>query len=1259
MSFPDQVHVERIAEALWRKSPLGTAALMVGAGLSRNAHSVTAPGRGMPTWEDLGKNLCDSLYPPGDTSCSRQRSHALKKAAATSGALRLAQEYEASFGRTQLNRLLKTYVPDEEFSPSELHVNFLKLPWADVFTTNWDTLLERATDMVVDRRYDVVRTHDDIPASQQPRIIKLHGSFPSNYPFIFTEEDYRRYPSDFTCFVNMVQQSMMENIFCLIGFSGDDPNFLHWAGWVRDNLGEAAPKIYLVGWLDLATVQRRVLEDRNVIPVDLSRIPQSESWPEECRYRYALEWFQWRLKLKQPHSGALTPPEYLKIDRRAFCGEKKEMLMHSQISGEGQEVEKLAEICSQRVLWEEEREQYEGWVVAPQRVRNKITAYTTSWISPVVALIPHMSPWEKLFILREIVWRLDVSLRPLVDDLAETIIQVLEEIDPVKRECFKDGSPFPWIDPNWAEARRAWGEVASSLLRYYRFEGMVDDFQHLAQRLEKLSDCNGARDVLAYQKSLLALQEMDYAGARKILADWRIDGSDHIWAVRKAGFLFELSAFNDAYELLAATLPAIRRSIRRDLDDVAALSREACAMQLIEIAEWNSRFQQKDDEGQQDRNQTRNPDWRARWTTLLAKGCDIRDEWQSIVAQLGAPIPQPWNIEVTSKRGFDLGRISTNRRFKSDHEFLITYHVLYFAEAAGMPPFIRSGSIGTKVSEKELGRAALWLKIVNSELAIRILLRACSSGNDETLNDVATREIVALLKYDFVEKFLTILLRGASVLAESIETDRNELEKLRVAMELLSRLSQRITVVEQKQQVFDLAISLVQNNAVFTHPWLSEELSRLLKRAIECFEPSKQHNLILPLLNLPTSGIDERFFGGEPWWWENFSEIPENKILAHRNYQSNAWNEVISDLFADAEKKESRKRAVSRLTFLHHHNLLDESEKLSFAKVLWAGNIPLESGLPAQTGLLPWVFLGLPEFEAGAAERAIREKYLSSKEAGKGAVGSYLENLGRILGPIRERRLSFSLSVEETELIATKIAEWSMQKVQPKQRLFDDYNLESEMPSLTGVAKLLPFVSIENDLFSQIMSRIEKLEEVGVPCYSLYPPMISQFPETAEGLIAGLKEGMAKDDCDLARSAVRALEYWIFLVDTGPIDFPPEHLFEEVGMIIYLRRTSALAPALSFCSQLFEKWPTVAIRTLSERLKYGLSCLFETCRYQKDIISNSSERLDIPLMRYLCVKLSLSMEKAGCSHSSIAKWIEAAPDDPLVEVRNLVVSEEE
>jgi hypothetical protein len=82
-------------------------------------------------------------------------------------------------------------------------------------------------EQVPSRKYAIVRVVQDIPAAMKPRIVKLNGSFPSTRPFIFTEEDFRTYPRRFAGFVNLAQQSMMENVFCLIGFSGDDPNFLY------------------------------------------------------------------------------------------------------------------------------------------------------------------------------------------------------------------------------------------------------------------------------------------------------------------------------------------------------------------------------------------------------------------------------------------------------------------------------------------------------------------------------------------------------------------------------------------------------------------------------------------------------------------------------------------------------------------------------------------------------------------------------------------------------------------------------------------------------------------------------------------------------------------------------------------------------------------------------------------------------------------------------------------------------------------------
>ncbi len=258
--IPDQSHINRVRDALWSRPGFG-ASVMIGGGFSRNAIPARSGIGDLPLWGDIAVQIANVLYPgesqlpsPGNT-------------------LRLAQEYETAFGRSDLHRLLANLVQDDNFTPGKTHSRLLKLPWRDVFTANWDRLLERASADIPERAYSLVQDMDQIPLMNQPRIVKLHGSFPAQFPLIMTEEDYRTYPTKYAPFVNTVQQAMMETVFCLIGFSGDDPNFLQWSGWVRDNLGKAAPKIYLAGWLDLSPQRRRMLEDRGVVPIDLANHP--------------------------------------------------------------------------------------------------------------------------------------------------------------------------------------------------------------------------------------------------------------------------------------------------------------------------------------------------------------------------------------------------------------------------------------------------------------------------------------------------------------------------------------------------------------------------------------------------------------------------------------------------------------------------------------------------------------------------------------------------------------------------------------------------------------------------------------------------------------------------------------------------------------------------------------------------------------------------------------------------------------------------
>jgi hypothetical protein len=284
--FPDLHHLYRLRNDLWKTPGYGQAAVMVGAGLSLNAEPVPGERRKFPLWRDTAASMFDKLY-PGDATDVRRMERRLQ-AIAGLGGITLASEYEAAFGRQAFDQLLLASIPDDRYAPCELHRLLLELPWADVFTTNYDTLLERT--IINERYYQLILTAEDLPGSAHPRIIKLHGSFPSQRPFIMTTEDFRTYPRRFAPFVNTVQQSLMENTLVLIGFSGDDPNFLHWSGWVRDELGASAPRMYLCGVLQLTDPQKRLLEQRGVVPIDLTPVVANASLlPGKSRHALALE----------------------------------------------------------------------------------------------------------------------------------------------------------------------------------------------------------------------------------------------------------------------------------------------------------------------------------------------------------------------------------------------------------------------------------------------------------------------------------------------------------------------------------------------------------------------------------------------------------------------------------------------------------------------------------------------------------------------------------------------------------------------------------------------------------------------------------------------------------------------------------------------------------------------------------------------------------------------------------------------------------
>ncbi len=113
--------------------------------------------------------------------------------------------------------------------------------------------------------YALVSDSSQLSLKKHRNIVKLHGSIESDREYfsfdrdihkryVISNEDYESYPGKHEAFTQLMRISLLQDYFMLIGFSGDDPNFLAWVSWVRDVIqrGPNADKVGKIFLIDVA-----------------------------------------------------------------------------------------------------------------------------------------------------------------------------------------------------------------------------------------------------------------------------------------------------------------------------------------------------------------------------------------------------------------------------------------------------------------------------------------------------------------------------------------------------------------------------------------------------------------------------------------------------------------------------------------------------------------------------------------------------------------------------------------------------------------------------------------------------------------------------------------------------------------------------------------------------------------------------------------------------------------------------------------------
>ena len=1212
-------------------------------------------------WREVAREVTNRLYPPSDGGGPKRD---ITGTAAASYLLNLAQEYETAFGRSDLHGFLRQLIRDEDFKPGDAHSKLLRLPWRDVFTTNWDTLLERARSQVDDRAYSVVRDMDEIPLVKRPRIVKLHGSLPAQFPLIFTEEDYRTYPTRFAPFVNTVQQAMMETMFCLIGFSGSDPNFLHWSGWVRDNLGALAPKIYLAGWLDLSPHRRRMLEDHNVALIDLARLPKAHEWPEHLRHRYATEWVLHTLELGRPYHvtdwpSPLTqpdqvPPDYLgPIAKVTSEHPKKEPVARTQIDRSD-----LRGVVRQTLkIWAHNRKLYPGWLVFPAgEERQSLKSCTDGWERRILASLPDLVPVDRLNAIRELVWRREILLEPISSELESAAEDVLGSVDCQGRTI--NGVADTRID--WSTVREVWRTIALALVTAARFRFDADLFTKRTEALEPfLNDDPDLYHQLRQERCLWAIYSMDFGTLESLLEHWTVSDCDPIWMIRKAALLWELDRNDEAADLVKHALDAIRSTPDRE-GSVAGASREGWALSSAITMDERQKFHK-------------------RWDELAALKCDALLERDLIARQISG------SGESQEAPTFDLAtrrrRVQT-WRFSSVQPELAPYRAIRLSEVAGLPPATKhpEALVGNAVASDILKSAAEELARSQSELAIRLVLRACASETDKTLMRVLSRTRIALVQDDSVRR-----------LAEDCKKvidyglPRRWVERIRVALEVLSRLVLRLGT-ESVLEGFDYALEFYRNrqHQVASHDWIASPLRNLLSRTWEALPQDQRTRRALEVLGAPIVGLD----GFTTQMEERYPDLGElasgdlNLRLPDRSEDNEVqWQAIVRLLVrALSAGGEPRKRAAKRLIPIARNGLLTESETSEIAEALWAAEHTSAEGLPASTSLHDWAFQLLPEPEPRLAAKRFSRKWLSGRAVksrldvtgSDGTVSisvsdhpndpTQLEDtlwyVGAAITGLRTYGSSLELTDSERKHVVDLVRQWAQTAITSTPRL----PIEIDMSGYTrwaieGLGQILSEVEIPESAGERLYEKLEKLTESGIPSFELIHALVKAIPNSFDELLTWLRMGLVSDDDALVTSAMSGLRSWLAAtVDAGaPLRNPPDDLLREVGLMVASRRSVALREALQLARWVVDEGTPSQREMVGQSALQGLGYLAEELRYDRD--HDQEGNVDVPLLRLFCTQLAKSMAQRGHEGDPVvARWLELGRVDPLPEVRYTVAS---
>ena len=884
MKSETREYLQIIAERLWG----GHASVLVGAGFSKNAQLIS--GGAMPVnWDELGELFFEKTH-------KRKPDN---KDLAYANVLRLAEDIEYSYDREELTKLIREAINDDKLEPSDIHMRLLALPWKDVYTTNYDSLLERAATRLNEqgrRIYSIIRDDASFGLESSPFLIKLHGDINDPKTIIITEEDYRTYSSSHQAMINYIRNSIMLDTMVLVGFSGNDPNFLQWLGWVKDVLKDNQRKVFLLSVDEVPEATKITFEKKNVIVVDLKGYLGKEATPSE-NVSEAIGFLENFIQQREQ--------ERTQYRNRALAWRRT--------SHRDERIEQLYDSLKK------ERETYPGWLVTP-RENREYRASLDGFYLPYDKL-DQLSNTDQLFFLDAFNWHIEKSLYPIENSWEDAYLAVLNKFRP-----FEDHSQ--------TEIITSWVNLKLSLLRMYRQEGWSEKWRLLRDELEPLGAefQEDQRCRFCYEQALWAVYQNDYALLERVLEEWKECPLDPYWDIRRGALWAEYLYLEKGKTITQIAFKAICDKLDSSKDEAERFywaSRKVHAH-----AVWSSMVR-----ANYSNDEVESAGARQTWSELKPYD-DIwyeREFFDSHIRSIEEALRVTYKVA-----SFQLGHSSTTTNLSGNSkDYRIAYAFFLYYEETGFPihlPFLSS------IEKSTLEKALSIMEYSSPSIAESWLIRAGDSKlvsavfNRRFLERTKTKDVDLL--YNRYLKCLKNLLKAES----SDEVGSWVLVFRNVLPGILSRLCMKASY-ESRIKTWSYLESLFRYKKTIYY----EGLDKLVSSLVLSFSNSEIKDLIPRFAAMPIA--NDRF--------GNCGLEPLLYVREPVDLDCMAFPTLVDDLLCRVGVSENEDKALFyRLAFLYKCNALTEIQKDKLAETLWSKVD--NAGFPQRTIFRRFAFLSFP-----------------------------------------------------------------------------------------------------------------------------------------------------------------------------------------------------------------------------------------------------------------------------------------------------------